>query len=204
MKTQAQVLMKKAKDMPECTEGLENLQSSIDRATMLVNQLLSLARLQKDDFPMSQMNLSECLYDSIDDFRSAAQQKDIKIEIDIAEDVFITGHELSIAILIKNLLDNSIKYTPDNGCIFVNLSAEGLLEISDTGPGISNADKAKAFDRFVRLDKSGQTGSGLGLSIASWIASAHNVVIALQNNEPQGLKVTLQWKLLCQPNESCT
>lgn len=195
MKTQAQVLIRKSADMPDCKEGLENLQSSIDRASHMVDQLLSLARLQNDKFPLGRTNLSECLYDSIDDIRLTAQQKNIEIKTDIADDLFIVGHELSITILFKNLLDNAVKYTLKNGRIFVGLSPEGLLEVVDTGTGLSDEDKNKVFERFVRLDKSGQTGSGLGLSIARWIVSAHNVEIELKDNVPQGLKVIMQWSV---------
>jgi signal transduction histidine kinase len=194
MKTQTQVLMKKAGRMPECAAGLENLQSSIDRATGLVDQLLSLARLQNEEFPKARLNLSECLSDSVEEIKLRASDKNIILHTEISDDIFINGHENSIVILLRNLLDNAVKYTPDNGRIFANLSSNGLLEITDTGLGIPDTDKSKAFERFLRLDKSGQTGSGLGLSIASWIALAHNVEIHLKDNDPQGLKVTMQWE----------
>lgn len=195
MKTQTQVLLKKAKNMPECAEGLENLQSSIDRATGLVDQLLSLARLQNEEFPKSKINLSECLYECVDDIKSRAADKNITLRNEIFDDILINGHENSIAILLRNLLDNAVKYTPQGGEVNVALSKDALLEISDNGPGINDKDKQTVFQRFARADKSGQTGSGLGLSIAGWIASAHNVEIKLQDNPPQGLKVTMQWKV---------
>ncbi len=76
------------------------------------------------------------------------------------------------------------------------VSASGILEIADTGPGLSDDDKARVFERFVRADKSGQSGSGLGLSIAQWIASAHNITISLLDNQPKGLKVHMEWTVL--------
>ena len=194
MKTQTQVLLKKASAMPECAEGLENLQSSIDRATGLVEQLLSLARLQNEEFPKSQLNLSKCLSDSVERLKSRASDKNIMLHTEISDDVFINGHDNSVEILFRNLLDNAVKYTPESGGISVHLSKEALVEISDNGPGIHDKDKETVFQRFARVDKSGQTGSGLGLSIADWIASAHDVEIHLKDNDPQGLKVTMQWK----------
>jgi len=195
MKTQTQVLLKRSSTMPDSKDGLENLLRSIDRTAHMVSQLLSLARLQKENFPLEKSNLSECLYDCIDDIKLKAQQKDLEVKADITDDIFIVAHELSVSILLKNLLENAVKYTPQNGQIVVNLSTDGLLEIADTGAGLADNDKNKAFERFSRFDKSGQTGSGLGLSIAKWIASAHNVEIELKDNLPQGLKVQIQWSI---------
>ncbi len=158
MKTQTQVLMKKAGGMPECADGLENLQSSIDRATGLVDQLLSLARLQNEEFPKAKFNLSECLHDSIAEVKSRAKGKNITLHTEISGDVFISGHESSVAILFRNLLDNAVKYTRKGEDIWAHLSKDALIEISDNGPGINDKDKKTVFQRFTRADKTGQPG----------------------------------------------
>lgn len=194
MKTQTQVLMKKARSVPECAEGLENLQSSINRATHLVEQLLSLARLQHEDLPQEKTNLSEILRECLDDIQKRAEDKKIVLKTDIQGKCLIRGHANSVNILISNLLDNAIKYTSTGGQVSVALSRNGLFTITDTGPGLSDTDKEKVFGRFVRADKSGQSGSGLGLSIAKWIAEAHNVNIKLADNQPHGLKVEMRWR----------
>ncbi len=98
--------------------------------------------------------------------------------------------------MLGNLLDNAIKYTPEGGAVSISFSQGGELEIADTGPGLSDDDKVRVFERFVRADKSGQSGSGLGLSIAQWIASAHNITISLLDNEPKGLRVHMEWKVV--------
>lgn len=195
MKTQTQVLIKKAKDMPECKDGLENLQSSIDRATHLVEQLLSLARLQHEHLPQEKTDLSDILEDCLADIGARAGQKDIAIASDIEGECFVMAHPDSVGILLRNLLDNAVKYTTEGGKVSVSLARDGELVIADTGPGLSNADKARVFERFVRADKSGQAGSGLGLSIAQWIAEAHNVAIELHDNDPGGLRVRIEWKV---------
>jgi len=195
MKTQTQVLMKKAGVMPECREGLENLNATINRSTHLLEQLLSLARLQNEKFPLSEINLSECVEDTVSEIMGKAKEKNQTLSASIAENIVINGHADSFYILIRNVLDNAIKYTPPNGAITLALYNNGKLEISDTGPGISNTDKHRVFNRFVRVDKSGQTGSGLGLSIAQWIANAHGAVITLRDNKPHGLIVELDFKL---------
>lgn len=196
MKTQTQVLMKKARDMPECADGLENLQSSINRATHLVEQLLSLARLQHEDMPQEKIDLSSVLENCLTEVSSRAGQKNIRLDNKISKNCFVKAHANSVSILLGNLLDNAVKYTQNGGIITISLSQDGLLQIADTGPGLSNEDKGRVFDRFVRADKTGQSGSGLGLSIAQWIANTHNITINLMDNEPNGLMVLIQWKLL--------
>ncbi len=182
--------------MPECSDGLENLNSTINRATHLIEQLLSLARLQNEELPKARMSLSNCLKDVVSKLMAQADQKNITLQKDIADKVDITGHADSIAILLRNLADNAIKYTPQDGNIQITLLRDGFLEIADTGPGLSDVDKTRVFGRFVRADKTGQNGSGLGLSISSWIAKAHEVDIALQDNTPKGLKVSVKWKVI--------
>lgn len=193
MKTQTQVLMKKAGIIPECRDGLDNLNSTIDRSTHLLEQLLSLARIQNEKFPLSGINLSECIEEAVAGIRDKAKEKSQSLNISIAEDVIVTGHSDSLYILLRNILDNSIKYTPPHGEVSITLDTEGNLKISDTGPGICDTDKARVFNRFVRVDKSGQTGSGLGLSIVRWIAEAHNVPLYLSDNTPHGLIIEMKF-----------
>lgn len=196
MKTQTQVLIKKAKNIPEYAEGLENLQSSIDRSTRLVEQLLSLARLQHESLPQEKIDLSDVLEFCISEIARRAENKKIVLTTAISKKCYIKAHAGSLNILLSNLLDNALKYTPDGGSVVVSLTSDGMLEIADTGPGLSDEDKARVFERFVRADKSGQAGSGLGLSITQWIAGAHNVAINLLDNKPKGLKVRIKWSIL--------
>lgn len=193
MKTQTQVLIKRSKDMPDCLEGLENLQSSINRATHLVGQLLSLARLQHETVMYETLDLSLLLHDCLCDAQPLADEKNIIVKTHIAEQILVHGYAESIGILLGNLLDNAIKYTPEKGQVDVSLTPDGLLRICDTGSGISDKDKECVFKRFVRVDKTGQTGSGLGLAIAEWIAGQHGVRIQLSDNNPHGLCVSIQW-----------
>lgn len=191
MKTQTQVLMKKASGMKDCQEGLENLNATIDRSTHLVEQLLALARLQNESMPLVDINLSECVHDVVDDIATAARVRGQSMSADIAENVHIQGNEGALYIMLRNLLDNAVKYTPEGGRTEVRLAGDGSIEICDSGPGLSDSDKARVFERFVRVDKTGQTGSGLGLSIAQWIAQGHGLRIELRDNMPNGLIVRI-------------
>lgn len=194
MKTQTQVLLKKASSMPECKDGLDNLNATIDRTTHLVEQLLSLARLQNDTLPLETVNISDLLHEVISEVKSAADRKRQKLNIDIAEHIKTKGNSDSLYILMRNILDNAVKYTPESKEISITLKADKILSISDSGSGISEVDKKRVFNRFVRVDKTGQTGSGLGLSIAQWVADAHNATLALKDNIPHGLNVEISFR----------
>lgn len=194
MKTQTQVLLKKAGATPECRDDLENLSATIDRSSHLIDQLLSLARLQNETILMEKMDLAECLHDVIDEISSQTRTKGQTFQVNIPDHFYIRGHADSLAIMLRNFLDNAIKYAPSDSTINVTMNQKGTLEIADQGPGISGDQKARAFERFTRLDKTGQPGSGLGLSIAQWIAAAHNVKIVLKDNSPTGLIVETNWE----------
>jgi signal transduction histidine kinase len=193
MKTQTQVLLKKKSDNPILADGLNNLQSALDRASHLVDQLLSLARLQHEDIPLEQINLTNIIANITAPYQKLAQNKNINFNIHLEKDIIMKGHAAYIPLLIGNLLDNAIKYTPNGGDVTLRLHEDGAVEISDTGTGLSDHDKSRVFERFVRVDKTGQTGSGLGLSIARSIAEAHNAYISLHDNHPHGLTVTITW-----------
>lgn len=193
MKTQTQVLLKKAHSMPESKDGLDNLNATIDRTTHLIEQLLSLARLQNDLPPMRKTSLSDLVNDTAEEFQPLAQDKDQTLKLDIAPNVDIEGHEDSISILLHNIIDNAIKYSPRGGKVSIGLNAAKMIAISDSGPGISDADKKRVFNRFVRVDKTGEAGSGLGLSIAQWVVNTHKATILLKDNKPNGLTVELSF-----------
>ncbi|PZQ43579.1 MAG: hypothetical protein DI551_11875 [Micavibrio aeruginosavorus] len=193
MKTQTQVLLKKASFLPEYKDGLDNLNSTIDRTTHLVEQLLSLARLQNDIPPMETICFSDLLEEATSQIRALADTKKQILISEIEPNVTIKGNADSFYMLIHNLLDNAVKYTPDGGTIKVMLGADKKLSISDSGPGISDMDKKRVFNRFVRVDKTGQMGSGLGLSIAQWVADTHKASLSLHDNLPHGLVVEISF-----------
>lgn len=199
MKTQTQVLLMRAeanKELAAYEDGLENLQSSINRATHLVDQLLQLARLQNENLPRKATDLSMVVEDIIGPLEERAARKKVGITFNLPQHCIIYGHADSAAILLNNLIDNAIKYTPTSGEVHVKLTEDGLFEVADTGPGLTDNEKTRVFKRFVRVDKTGQVGSGLGLAIAQWVATAHDVKIQLSDNKPQGLIVRIQWQTI--------
>jgi signal transduction histidine kinase len=96
------------------------------------------------------------------------------------------GDPTSLGILLSNLLDNALRYTPRGGRIDVTIDADGngaTLAVADTGPGIPVDARERVFDRFYRGDDVATTGSGLGLSIVKRIVDAHGASIALETPE---------------------
>lgn len=192
MKTQTQVLMKKAAQMPDCHEGLKNLNAIIDRSTHLIEQILALSRLQNEDAPLMEMSLSECVTEIVEELAPISEMKRQNLQVKISDSITIHGNFESLSILVRNILDNAIKYTPEGGIIGISVSDDGRVKISDTGPGLPDIDKKRAFERFVRMDRTGEIGSGLGLSIAKRIADMHHASIRLEDNKPHGLIVTIE------------
>lgn len=193
MKTQAQVLLKKAYDMPECKAGLENLHASVDRAAHMVDQLLSFTRLQADQIEFKTIDLSALAGEVMKDISPLAVRKKIDLEADVAEALTVKGNKHALVIMLRNLIDNAIKFTPANGKITVSVFEKKhkvIIKISDTGPGIEDTEKDKVFERFYRVQKNKQ-GSGLGLSMAKWVCDVHAADIALSDNDPSGLVVTV-------------
>ncbi|MCB1881175.1 MAG: sensor histidine kinase, partial [Gammaproteobacteria bacterium] len=104
---------------------------------------------------------------------------------------------------LANLLDNAIKYTPENGHIAVTLAsvdnATAELSVADDGPGIPDAERGHVFQRFFRLESSRTTaGSGLGLSLVAAVARLHNMTIEVTDNAP-GTRLTLRFMVSCAP-----
>jgi signal transduction histidine kinase len=192
MKTQTQVLMKKTSAQPEWRDGLDNLHASIMRATHLIEQLLSLARLQNESLALTEADMAACVREALESISMAVKDKGMVLNLSLVDHAPIQGHAGSLVMMVRNLLDNAIKYAPPGSAVAVTLTPNNLT-ISDYGPGLSDTDKARVFERFVRVDRSGQTGSGLGLSIAKWVAEMHGVDITLSDNQPQGLTVNLRW-----------
>jgi signal transduction histidine kinase len=104
----------------------------------------------------------------------------------------VNGDRLRLRQLLLNLVDNAIKYTPEDGSIFLSLEKENgyaKLTIKDTGIGIPVGEQAKIFDRFYRVDKARSRelgGSGLGLSIAKWITDIHKGRISVESEIDKG------------------
>lgn len=161
----------KAQTETERVQLLDELNAGVDRAGRLINQLLTLSRLEQDDhgFARQAVDVLPLLREEMAALYPLALQKRQSIELQVVENVLLlqTVPQL-FALLIRNLLDNAIKYSPEDGRIRVQARREAgglLLIVEDSGPGVPEALRDKIFERFFRLPQSDAPGAGLGLAI---------------------------------------
>ena len=161
------------------------LAAGIDRATRLMEQLLVLARQQANAVtgPRPQPTaLSELARHALADAAPAAQARQIDLGLDHVDESRIAGNAEALTILLRNLLDNAIKYTPPGGTVDLairRIADRVVLSVDDSGPGIPEQDRDRVLDRFYRATGTQTTGSGLGLAIVKSIADLHGAPIAL-------------------------
>lgn len=200
LKTQAQLALEMTEPQ-EQRKAIENVIISINRSIHVIQQLLTLSRLDHEEKlnDVSHVHLESVCAELIAFMYPQALEKNIEIELsnECAQPV-IDGNEAALGILLRNLLDNAIRYTPNNARIDVKIKEHNqylLLQIIDNGPGIPEEYRDKVFDRFFRVLGTKQTGSGLGLAIVRQIIDLHKAKIHLQTSESgQGLTVTVLFR----------
>jgi len=184
----------------EQRSAVQSLQSGVARATRLVEQLLAVAREEssgvREHLPVQ---LDELARQTVADFVPLAEAASIDLGIDRSMPVRVAGEEDSLRTLLRNLLDNAIRYTPAGGRVDVGLTlrdGEPLaaeLTVTDTGPGIPQAQRSRAFGRFHRVPGTTVTGSGLGLSLVQTVARGHGGQVALEDGPGGvGLRVVVR------------
>jgi signal transduction histidine kinase len=180
----------------ERAKMLADIAGEADRLGRLVSNLLMLARADAGWRP----NLARTALRPIveEAFRQAQVLADGRhLELNAPRDAVITGDSDLLKQLILILLDNAVKYTPADGRITLGLTTkDGVAELSasDTGPGIAPEDIPRIFDRFYRADRARQTdGSGLGLSMARWIAEQHGAHIGVVSDVGRGTTFTVRF-----------
>ncbi|MGX7000222.1 sensor histidine kinase [Caballeronia sp. KNU42] len=179
-------------------ERLAALRRGIERGSNLLDQLLTLAKAQSSsESPSSPVSIHGIYRRVLEDLMPLAEARHIDIGIEGAEDARAWVNELDMIAVVKNLVDNAIRYTPQRGRVDLSVSAtEGrvVLRIRDNGPGIPLAERDQVFAPFYRALGSEQIGSGLGLAIVQTIVSHIGAEIRLEfSDEAQqtGLSVAI-------------
>jgi len=195
LKTQAQVALL-APTPEERKKTIQKVIAGTNRCAHVVQQLLTLSRLGEEDTlnDIQLLDLVPITTDMLAQLAPFALGKNIDIAfIEPAEHRKIVGSETALSILIRNLVDNAIRYTPEGGNVTVKIinSPEGvILQVIDSGPGIPPELYAQVFERFYRVLGTKTSGSGLGLPIVKQIAELHNATITLGIPETgSGLKI---------------
>jgi signal transduction histidine kinase len=188
-------LLDRAPDEAARREARANLGAAVDRAIHLVEQLLTLARSEprEEAGEWSAIPLEQATADGIADANALAVARRIDLGLE-AEPAAVQGDRDALRVLVRNLVDNAVRYTPEGGQVRVSTHQQtsgATLEVVDTGPGIPPSDRERAFDRFYRRSNAPEGGSGLGLAIVKAIADRHGAQIRLDDAPGGGLKVTV-------------
>jgi len=192
LKLQVQGLQR-APDDAARTLAVSRLSAGIDRATRLVEQMLALARHEASMAAGAKpetVDLAEVARLAISDAVAAAQARRIDIGVAQADaGATVSGQPEALRMLLRNLIDNAVKYTPEEGRVDVGIvkRADAVeLRVDDSGPGLPEAERARVLDRFYRSGEPQAPGSGLGLAIVKSIADLHGATVALDKSTSLG------------------
>ncbi|PMS21311.1 two-component sensor histidine kinase [Trinickia dabaoshanensis] len=173
-----------------------------DRAVHLVEQLLLLSRLDAGATTEGavDVDVGALAKQVLADLAPGAIRKSQQLELDAPERCVVMGNAVLLASLIRNLVDNALRYSPAGARISVSIrdrSGHVVMTVQDSGPGLSDADMRRLGDRFFRAPGSGESGSGLGWSIVRRIARVHGASLEVRRSDALGgLKVDVDWPTL--------
>ncbi len=194
-------LVERADSPAERETALAELRSGIGRAIHLIQQLLALARAEPQAILVASgaVPIDDLARAVVADYAALAVDKGVDLGITRLEPAMVDADAESLRVMLGNLVDNAIRYTPSGGRIDLSVSAiaaDAVLEVEDNGPGISPEHLSRIFDRFYRQPGTQVSGSGLGLAIVKNIVERHRGRITLGvGSGGQGLKATVQFAL---------
>lgn len=197
--TQTELALRQT-DPASLKHSLGQIRVGVERASHLVQQLLSLARAEAvpGSLVLEPVDLDDLARTVTAEWVPRAVQKDIDLGYEgPSRSIEVRGHALLLGEMLANVLDNAIRYTPDGGKITVHLTPgdHPRLTIDDSGPGIPPAERERVFERFHRLEENGVAGSGLGLAIVREIARSHDARVWLEDAAPSGgLRVNIEFR----------
>jgi signal transduction histidine kinase len=171
-----------------------DLKQDLRRMTILVDQLLSLARLQTRQQPLQKLELIELARGVVAELAPLALARGSQISLEAGDTpVFVAGSEDGLAAALRNVVDNALRHAGQDGSVDVVVDATGRIDVRDTGPGVSDADRARIFEPFERGLTPVGSGSGLGLAIAREVLALHQGAIDVENLEGGGavFRITL-------------
>ena len=175
-------------------ESVNMLQSESERLSRLTENLMTLARSDEDILPVytAQVDITALCKKVAAQMSLLAAEKKLQLKQEIQDNLIMQGDEMALSRLLIILLDNAMKYSPEQTQITLRaakVKTHLVLEVRDEGFGISDEDKQKIFDRFFRVEKArsrSQGGLGLGLSLALAIVRQHGGSIKVLDNKPRG------------------
>ncbi len=185
-------------------EFLHDINSEVDRMTAIINDLLTLVKLDQKEIPLNfkETGLNQMMADIAKRLQPLADAKGIVLQMDYLKEIKADADEMKLSLAISNLVDNAIKYTPENGTVKVTLDADhqnAFITVADTGIGIPEDEVNRIFERFYRVDKTRDRetgGTGLGLSITHSTIMMHHGSIKVNSKEEEGTTILVRLPLL--------
>ncbi|MDP3527861.1 cell wall metabolism sensor histidine kinase WalK [Methylicorpusculum sp.] len=194
LRTELEISLRRPRDAPEYQETLQSCMDEVERLTLIVEELLVLARmdagLERDS--RETICINRIIEATIKRMQSMAEKRDVQIIVESVPQIFTNMAYGSVDLILSNLLDNAVKFSPKGGRISVHLALTenlGELSVSDNGPGIERDEQQRIFERFYRGSIASTThvaGAGLGLALSQAIACGHGGHIEMTNNDGGG------------------
>jgi two-component system sensor histidine kinase QseC len=186
IKAQAQVALNSPHE-EEKNAALHKVIASVNRSTHIVQQLLTMSKLLPDSPPQNnhfdKVQLTRIAREVLAMLTPAALEKEIELELEQVTSIpTIQGNPTALSILLRNLIDNAIRYSPSHGFVRIRILRDEdqvILEVCDQGRGIPKELHKRVFERFFRILGNKTTGSGLGLAIVQQICNLHQATISL-------------------------
>jgi two-component system phosphate regulon sensor histidine kinase PhoR len=178
----------------------DRIEGSARQLDRLVGDLLDLSRLERESPETAPVRVDRLVRDEVERVRGEAEAKHIGVDFE-SEELTIAANHRDVAIAVRNVLDNAVRYTGDGGSIVVAVRKQGseaLVSIADTGEGIPTRDTERVFERFYRVDSARSRvtgGTGLGLSIVKHVAESHGGSVSLESELGVGSTFTIHLPL---------
>lgn len=196
-----ETLQKRKLDEEKQNKLISNTIHETDRLNSLCNNILYATQIDGGDYSSAKavINVSTLIQESVNEFKNRFSLR--KIDATLQENIYMNGESLLIQMLVNNLIDNALKYSPKDSLVHIKLVQEHnkiILSVADNGYGIKQNEKHKIFQKFYRsgIETTRTTkGTGLGLYLCSKIVDSHNGYITMTNNLPQGSIFTAVFKL---------
>jgi len=194
--------MEKSPAIKDYKHLVDVLKLSIERLSKLSDKLLVLSKENKETNHWSKINMSALLKEVVIEFNMSARSSNVNLELSpLPEELLVKGDFFTLKQAISNIVDNAIRYNRSGGKVNVSSNIENdqlIIQVQDSGIGISRADQQHIFERFYRVDKSrsrAQGGSGLGLALVKKIIENHNGFISVDSVLDEGSTFTISLPL---------
>jgi len=200
-KLNLETLQKYKLDEPRKEKVIQSALQELSRLDTLANNILVSAQLEGGHYQLfrDELDFSVLVRNSFHNFNNRFTEK--KWQVNIQPDLILKGDDLLLQILVNNLIENAVKYSPKNSTITINLNKENtyvVLQVKDEGPGIAVNERKKIFKKFYRIgneETRTNQGTGLGLYLCKKIAVDHKAHIIVSDNNPVGTIFTVVWRI---------